>query len=557
MKIGLKSNKEAVISMSNKEIFLNESIISLVEKQKSKIYELLPQTEEQVDFTGNRLSIILTPGEQHIATNLAEEALLRNNKEVFQRSGELVRVVQVMTTPKCEQNYIQRSNEALIIVKVDSIYLTELLGIVADWKKYDARSRGMKSIDCPHMIAKTLLSRKSWELPVLSGIIQASTLRSDGSILEFPGYDKETGLFFNPSGTNFSKLSEFPTFEEAKESLNVLLNLVKDFPFEDDASESVAISAILTGLIRKSIRTAPLHGFSAPKMGSGKSLLADVVGLVATGSPNSVISQAENEAEEKKRLLAVLLEGDSIICFDNIERPFGSAALCSILTQSEYKDRFLGESKNIKVLTAATFLATGNNLTFVGDMSTRALLCRIDPCDEHPEEREFSIDLRKYIPKHRGEIVNAALTILRAYHVAGRPKQNIKPFGRFEEWSAWVRSALIWLGMEDPCNSRKSIESTDPIRLSLGNLMAAWYDLLGDMSFKTKDIIKRACEEKSEKHEALKDALIDFSIDSKGNLNEKKLGNQLSSFKNRIESGFRLESTGKTQGYTLWRVKKL
>jgi len=37
----------------------------------------------------------------------------------------------------------------------------------------------------------------------------------------------------------------------------------------------------------------------APKMSSGKSLLADVIGLIATGKVNCAISHAENEAEEK------------------------------------------------------------------------------------------------------------------------------------------------------------------------------------------------------------------------------------------------------------------
>ena len=38
--------------------------------------------------------------------------------------------------------------------------------------------------------------------------------------------------------------------------------------------------------------------------------------------------------EELKRM-----EGDPIICYDNIERPFGGPTICAILTQGEYKDR--------------------------------------------------------------------------------------------------------------------------------------------------------------------------------------------------------------------------
>jgi putative DNA primase/helicase len=535
----------------------NDQIISMIEKQILKFEEFSTSNATPAEAKNNRPAIILQPGEIHISTTLAEQALLSNEFDLFQRAGKLVRVVRAMTKPIKDQSYIKRSNEALIIAEVDFIYLTELLSRAADWQRYDIRQKGLKLVDCPERIAKTLIARKEWSLPVLSGIIQAPTLRLDGSILEVPGYDEETGLFFNPGHTMFPKIEEYPTLSQAEQALHLLMNLLKDFPFEDESSRSVAISAILTALIRKSIRTAPLHGFTAPKMSSGKSLLADIVGLVATGKSNSFISQAENEAEEAKRLLAVLLEGDSIVCYDNIERPFGSAALCTVLTEVEYKDRILGESKNIGVPTNATFLATGNNLTFVGDISTRAILCRIDPKEEHPEERKFDIDLRQYIPQYRGEIVQSCLTILRAYHIAGRPKQDIKQFGRFEEWSDWVRSALVWLGIEDPCKSRRNIEEADPVRMALGNLLMAWHAIFGDLSVRVKDVVKRAYEETSEAHEALKDALADIATDSRGNLNQKMLGNKLSAFRNRVENGLRLESKGTLQGYTLWQVKKV
>lgn len=536
----------------------NEDITILkdIEEQKLKFLVLNKDSSNIVNDEYERPTIAVVSGEHHHAVDQAENALLSSDTGIFQRAGQVVRIVPCLTKPKREQGFIKRADEALVICSVDHINLTEILGRIAIWKKFDTRQKGDKLIDCPERIAKTLLARKEWNLPLLTGVIQAPTLRSDGSILETPGYDEETGLYFNPGETHFPKILEFPTKDEAQEALKILQDLLKDFPFTDEASKSVAISAILTGLTRKSLRTAPLHGFTAPKMGSGKSLLADVVGLIATGKPISVISQAENETEEAKRLLAVLLEGDPIVCYDNIERPFGSPSLCSVLTQTEYKGRLLGQTKTIAVPTNITFLATGNNLIFIGDTSTRALLCQIIPKEERPEEREFVVDLRMYIPQHRGEIVQAALTILRAYHIQGCPKQVIHPFGRFEDWSNTIRSALIWIGMADPCNSRKEIEESDPVRLSLANLFSAWHKEFGDLSIKTKDIVKRAREGEEENHEVLRSALEELGTDSRGNLNEKTLGHKLASFKNRMEAGYKLESIGKSQGYTLWRVKR-
>ena len=41
----------------------------------------------------------------------------------------------------------------------------------------------------------------------------------------------------------------------------------------------------------------------------------------------------------------------------------------------------------------------------------------------------------------RTGIVAAILTILRAYHVAGRPKHTHPPMGSFEGWDALIRGA--------------------------------------------------------------------------------------------------------------------
>ncbi|MBK8123956.1 MAG: hypothetical protein IPK54_10475 [Dokdonella sp.] len=58
----------------------------------------------------------------------------------------------------------------------------------------------------------------------------------------------------------------------------------------------------------------------------------------------------------------------------------------------------------------------------------------------------FSRNLNDWVPDHRQELLGAALTVLRAYIVAGKPAQPIQPYGSFEEWSGLLRGALVWLG---------------------------------------------------------------------------------------------------------------
>lgn len=506
----------------------------------------------QATSSSDRTEIVVCPGNLHIATDEAEGILLKSDTGIFQRGGRLVRAVPAATKPS--DSSISRSENAYIITDVNFTYLTELLTQKALWTTMNRKGK-KKDIDCPEKIAKTLIARGQWKLPVLRGLIHAPTLRPDGSIIDRPGYDPMTGLLFLGYDTYWEPILVKPTFEDAQCALEKLTIVLEGFPFANLESKSVAIAGILTALVRKSIATAPMIGITAPKMGSGKSLLADAIALIATGKPNSVLSMAENEIEERKRLLSVLMEGDLMICYDNVERPFGSPSLCSVLTQKEFKDRVLGGSSTATVPTDSCFLATGNNLTFIGDLSTRTLLCQLDPRIERPEERSFSINLHKYIPENRPRLVNAGLTILRAFHIAGRPMQKIKQFGRFEEWSDWIRSAIVWLGLPDPCLSRKEIESTDPIRTALGTLFSAWFAIFGPTPVKVKELVVKA-QESSEASATLYEALLCLAGTNKGELNERWLGNKLKNFKNRIEQGYRLEVAGERQGTTLWKVTK-
>ena len=144
-------------------------------------------------------------------------------------------------------------------------------------------------------------------------------------------------------------------------------------------------------------------------MGTGKTLAQDTVSLIATGRLTTAMSQGGNEEEDEKRLFSVLLQGDQILLIDNVKRPIEGDALCTILTQSTWQCRVLGESKKVEVPTNVLMLASGNNLTFKGDMITRALLCKLDAGIEKPEIRRFDVDLKTEIPKRRPELVAAGL----------------------------------------------------------------------------------------------------------------------------------------------------
>ena len=186
----------------------------------------------------------------------------------------------------------------------------------------------------------------------------------------------------------------------------------------------MAISGVITPLVRHACRAVPLLAVTAPKMASGKTTIATISNYVLTGRPPRPMTQADGGAEERKRLLAVLLEGGPLVLIDNVERELGSDALCTVLTEPYFSDRLLGVSQTVTVPSRATFFVTGNNLVLAGDLTARAIVCALDPECERPEERTFEVNLHEEVPKRRAELAVAALTIVRAYLAAGEPEDR-------------------------------------------------------------------------------------------------------------------------------------
>ena len=164
-----------------------------------------------------------------------------------------------------------------------------------------------------------------------------------------------------------------------------------------------------------------------------------------------------------KCLSAALLAGNLGISIDNCERELKSDFLCQVLTQPKMNIRILGLSSNIETPMNAMLFATGNNLTFSGDVIRRTLMCTMDAGCERPELRDFKTDVVSEAQDRRGELVVAALTVLRAWHVADE-RLNLPAFGGFEDWSYRIREALIWLDRTDPCETVAEVRESDPHR---------------------------------------------------------------------------------------------
>jgi putative DNA primase/helicase len=188
------------------------------------------------------------------------------------------------------------------------------------------------------------------------------------------------------------ELKQKPTRGDALAALALFDELLIEFAFVDEPSKSVALSALITPVVRGAMGVTPLHAFRAPVAGSGKSYLVDVSSAITTGNFCPVIAAGRTEEETEKRLGGAMLAGYPLISIDNLNGELGGDCLCQLVERRIVSVRALGGSKLYKIESGATVFATGNNIQPTGDIIRRVIMCSLDPNMERPEQREFKGD---------------------------------------------------------------------------------------------------------------------------------------------------------------------
>ena len=226
--------------------------------------------EQAVPPQGGLPTIILKDG--HLLQNLAaaQDALLADatGPTIFQRGGMLVFLHRWPVGG--ERDGIRRRAGALTIVQASREWLRlSMVAATASYWRYDPRTKKMRPKDPPLELAGALLAAPTdWKFKPLAGIIEAPTLRSDGSVLDAAGYDEASGLYFEPGELSVPSINSQPSRSDAQAALQELKTIISEFPFIDDVAKSVMLAEILTALVRRTLRSAPLFSNDAPVMES-------------------------------------------------------------------------------------------------------------------------------------------------------------------------------------------------------------------------------------------------------------------------------------------------
>jgi hypothetical protein len=429
-----------------------------------------------------RPTIEVRNGERaRIVSELA--AALASAAPYYRRDSMLVRAITLPADEEISGVFRSRGSVLLRPAKAQAVIADASRAV--NVTKFDGRAKKMVTCDLPGDVAQSFveLGVEQHSLPSIVGVVRCPVMREDGTLQASSGYDIQTQLIL-AGDEDWSALSvpARPTKDDGRAALQWLLSTAyADFPYADDASKAVAVSSLLTAIIRPAIGCAPVHAFSAPQFGAGKSLQASFAAIVATGQKPAMLSPGHDQSEFEKRVDAAIIQADPVVIVDNVSRALTGDNLCAALTSDRATVRPLGSSIPLQVRTSAFWMATGQNLSVKKDMHRRTVISYVDARMERPETRSgFAIaDLPSWAAENRMRILSAVYTMLRAHAQAGFPSEGEKLLGNFETWSRRVAHCLVWLGMVNPVRSQERLREDDPEitnRASLFLELARWQD---------------------------------------------------------------------------------
>jgi hypothetical protein len=495
--------------------------------------------------------ILLSSGKLDQYATQAEQLMA---DAIYVRGENLVRIGRAAEILKDAAGTQRDAAQAVCIAASPGWMRRELMERAQFWK-YDKRSNEWEARDCPKELAENIGDQEAWATfrPLIT-ITPAPFLRPDMSVCAVAGYDVATGIYYQPTLV-FPPIVPAPTREDALQALARLREPFAEFPYASPEAEAVFLSHVVASILRPSFDTSPIYFYTAPLAATGKTLLASMPSLIANGAAAAQHPYSEKE-ELRKVLFSSLLAGDTALALDNV--PTGvkvrAPVLCAFATSATYTDRILGVSEQRKIPNRCSVSLTGNNITPVGDMARRSIVTRLDVNAESARGRRFRIkDLRGHVLERRAQLIVDALTIVRAYALAGHP-EVAHPLESFERWSRVVRDPLVWLGMADPVTSQATETEDEVVPLQGAfEAIAAVTQTLGHM-FTAAQLATLTVGFGGNGGPTLRDALI--AADCAEPADATKLGYWLRENKDRVAGGWKLERRNTAHGGVAnWRLR--
>jgi hypothetical protein len=511
----------------------------------------------------NRKRVLVTTDEKRV--NDEAIAGLRADPDVYQRSGKLVRV-----SPR--SGFRVTADDTPDTPEIEEVPTATLREKLAQHCFFlTAGEDGAKPCHPPEWCVRAVYARGYWEeFRMLKSVVEFPVLRRDGSVLQTPGYDAQTCLEYRPNCT-FPQIPDDPTEEEIQRAKDLFAYAVADFPFAKPMHFSSWLAGALTPFARYCFRgPSPLFLMDANVRGIGKTTLADIVHIMLTGDIAPRSSQLFDDAEESKRITSIARAGVPMLLIDNCSKPIGNGVLDGMLTSTSWRERLMSTNEVPTYPLLFTTWATANNAQIRSGADTARRTCwtRLESRLANPEDRTDlkERDLYGWVREHRGELVVAALTLLRSYFLHHTAPIELPPWGSYEGWSSVIRACLVWHGYEDPHRAQQEFSRTlDPTAAGLEMLIDGWRELCQANKLpaitvgEALELLHEDLEYKARtpgyrlRYQALVTALAEMAPTHGRALPDvKTVGMLLRTYKGRVANGWRIDQLGKTKTGQQW-----
>lgn len=499
---------------------------------------------------------------QELQPALAREAGL------YQRGGFLVYCTE-QEGDSAPEAVLRRVEGSLVVRAVPRSLLREWITKHVTWWRWRGNGKNAELVRAhqPDWSLSAMFDRGHWPgVRRLTAVVPHPVILPDSTMLAGTGYDTGTGILVRMPPALKVEVPDLPTPADVNAAVDVLFDVVRDFPFKTPAHRAAWLAALLTPLAWFLFDgPAPMFLIDANVRAAGKGLLADVIALILIGRRFSVMSYTNDREEMRKRITTLAFEGERLVLTDNLDGLVGNDIFDAALTADTWKDRVLGSNKVYEGPLHVVWYGTGNNVQLRADTSRRVCHVFLESPEERPETRADLTypNLRDHVRANRGALLSAALTVIKGWLAAGRPKHNLTPWGSYEHWSGVVREMVVFAGQPDPGDTREALQSTaDRDAASMAAIIAAMQKIDPHRGGLTTGGIVEYCRDTKDRYgdgSTAKDPAVQADLRSAveemcGKLDGKILGYKFRHFSRRNFGGVRLEITGKTGGSARWVV---
>lgn len=416
-------------------------------------------------------------------------------------------------------------------------------------------------------MCRDVLDAHQWPgVDPLAGVTSSPVLRPDGTLVQQPGYDQATGLFYAPA-LDVGHIPEPPPAHLVDAAREFVLDTVLgDFPWIDKADKANYLALLVAPILRTlGGALTPLGAISAAAAGSGKTLLAGDIPAALYGLTSRPWVDADEEV--RKSISTILVNSTKpVVLFDNVPewKSVASPMLAKLLTSAQWDDRLLGGNEGVDTENDRLWLVTGNSMTFGGDIPSRTVLVRLDAEMARPDLRdptEFKIgNLQAWLldPANAGELLRQILIMI-ADWVASDHREGQYVMRQFTPWARLAGGFLDHHGVHGFLANRSALDAVDDETTMWLAFCHEWHTQFGN-AYKTPTEVTRSASQTFDLGYSHDPWNGHFLVDGTGRLVTavglgKRLGSKIGKIFGGDKDGYRIERlTDSRSGTSRYRI---